>query len=1048
MNIKASTSAIFIVLLMVAGFSTGILAQENKSVPSATTRFHVWASTGPLSYLADAKIIIRDAKGALVARGNTNHRGIIGFRLPNKKLRQLPLRIQTMGGKVKNQPFHGQLKALVSEIGAKNPTVYLDLISTTARQMNGPRMTYEEATSAVRQTLRIKKHAPVDTLRVNNPYVDGERLNQAIARAGSYDRFVRDLAYLTKLGGQVDGLQPPKQPIRRRGQSASTLILNDALYPEEAEKNLVSASSTSSSNSSTLCTTAVPTSENTTVDYGAIATASLLEVVGLPLAATDGVTGMLLSSVGLSDTSPTTEALDNIAEELDCISSQLQYINAELAEIETLVDYDTLETELTNAKACASQLNAGWNDYTTLVNGGDGPINSSNPNLCVSTGGASCGGGDINTWQTAVNACSTVINDTLFGTGGDAGGSAWAELNILYQSQYAWYTQTQAQALQSFLSYWSTMIYYQSVLQNEVYNYYGEWGNAVTFSGSPGNGSPGCAYSQPIPNVNVCQWQSNIQFAFPGNLYSDEIGLWNGTAINAFPGGLTFSSSTTALSAEYLANTYWAEGGPHSWSYDYDASTLVANSQTIFNNQGINPAGNASAIETYDSPQALRTLTITSGQISALNSPQTSGGLTASNFFFQAVNQINGWPTSDGYSATNTGYYTSDNVSKVSGSYVNNGYQQFDNVSVDINSTIAAASPNVGFVCFSGTTTCSPNSGNVFPIMAALMGRTWWSGANNATNQSFYELLPPPLTVPNAPTLTGVIGSTGQINVSFDPVPSSEDGGQPITAYVASCTLSNTSTVVTASAMVSPISVINLTPGSTYNCSIQAQNASGLSLVPATCPIASCSATVSASTVPSQPTALTAAAGYLQLSLAFTPPTNTGGSSITGYLASCTSQTPGASTGTASGTSSPIIVTGLTGGADYVCSLVAQNVSGNSAAATVSSTPLTPGAPSAPTLTYLYNENNNGQAGLLLEFTTPSNTGGVALSEYLGSCTSTNAPSTITLTGSVAAPASELIITGAASSSGGYIYTCTVQAKNSAGLLSPASNALTASPNS
>jgi hypothetical protein len=331
--------------------------------------------------------------------------------------------------------------------------------------------------------------------------------------------------------------------------------------------------------------------------------------------------------------------------------------------------------------------------------------------------------------------------------------------------------------------------------------------------------------------------------------------------------------------------------------------------------------------------------------------------------------------------------------------------------------------------------------------MAALMGRTWWSGANNATNQSFYELLPPPLTVPNAPTLTSVSGSTGQINVSFDPVPSSEDGGQPITAYVASCTLTNTSTVVTASAMASPISVINLTPGSTYICSIQAQNASGLSLVPATCPIASCSATVSASTVPSQPNALTATAGYLQLSLAFTPPTNTGGSSITGYLASCTSQTSGASTGTANGTSSPIVVTGLTGGAKYACSLVAQNVNGNSAAATVIATPLTPIAPSAPTLTYLGNYNNNGQVGLLLEFNAPSETGGVALSEYLGTCTSTNAPTPLTFTGTVAAPASDLGIAGSGTS-WGYIYTCTVQVKNSAGLVSPASNALTASPSS
>lgn len=1006
----------------------------------------MWASTGPLSYLADAKIQIRDAKGTLVARGKTNHRGIVGFRVANKKLRQLPLRIQTLGGKLKNQPFHGQLKALASEVGGRTPIVYLDLISTTARQVMSPRMSYSEAASAVRHTLRIMERAAVDTLRVNNPYVDGERLDQAIARAGGYDKFVRDLARVTKLGKYVGGLQPPKQPIKRRGQSASALILNGALYPEEAPQDLLSASATSSSNSSPLCTTAVPSGESTSAEFGAIASDTLLQGVGLPSSATQGLTGMLLASVGLDDQPPTDAALDNIAEELDCISSQIQYLDAELAEIETLVDYDTLQAELTNANNCANGLNTGWSLYNAMANGADGTLNSSNPNLCVSDGGA-CGSGDINTWQTEVNACSSVINNTLFGSAGDAGGSAWAELNILYQSQYAWYTQAQAQALQSFLSYWSTMIYYQFVLQNEVYNYYGQWGNAVTFSGSPGNGSPGCAYSQPAANVNVCQWQSNIQFASPGNLYSDEIGLLNGTAINAFPGGLTFSSSTTALSAEYLANTYWAEGGPHSWSYDYDASTLVANSQTIFNNQGINPAGNASAIETYDSPQALRTLTITSGQISALNYPQTSGGLTASNFFFQAVNQINGWPTSEGYSATNTGYYTSDNVSKVSGSYVNNGYQKFDNVSVYINSTIAATSPNVSYVCFTGFTTCSPNSGNVFPIMAALMGRTWWSGANNATNQSFYELLPPPLTVPNAPTLTGVIGSTGQISVSFDPVPSSEDGGQPITAYVASCTLTNTSTVVTASAMASPISVINLTPGSTYTCSIQAQNASGLSLVPATCPIASCSATTSASTVPAQPTALTATAGYLQLSLAFTPPTNTGGSSITGYLASCTSQTSGASTGTANGTSSPIVITGLTGSAKYACSLVAQNVNGNSTAATVIATPLTPIAPSAPTLTYLGNYNNNGQVGLLLEFNAPSETGGVALSEYLGTCTSTNAPTPLTFTGTVAAPASDLGIAGSGTS-WGYIYTCTVQVKNSAGLVSPASNALTASPSS
>lgn len=1050
MNNKANlTVALSRLFLLLSCCLVGVPASANQATTPQATRFYVWASTGPLSYLADAKIVIRDAKGTLIARGKTNHRGIVRFALANKKLRQLPLRIQTLGGTVKSQPFHSQLKALASEVGGKTPIVYLDLISTTARQVMGPRMSYSEATSAVRHTLRIMEQAAIDTLRVNNPYVDGERLNQAIARAGGYDKFVRDLARVTKLGEYVDGLQPPKQPIKRRGQSASALILNDALYPDEAPQTLVSASATSSTNSSPLCTTAVPSSESTTAEFGAIASDTLFQGVGLPSSAAQGLTGMLLASVGLDDQPPTDAALDNIAEELDCISSQIQYLDAELAEIETLVDYDTLQAELTNANNCASGLNTGWSLYNAMANGADGTLNSSNPNLCVSDGGA-CGSGDINTWQTEVNACSSVINNTLFGTAGDAGGSAWAELNILYQSQYAWYTQAQAQALQSFLSYWSTMIYYQFVLQNEVYNYYGQWANAVTYSGSPGNGSAGCAYSQPLPNVNICQWQSNIQFAFPGNLYSDEIGLLNGTAINAFPGGLTFSTSTTALSAEYLANTYWAEGGPHNWSYDYDASTLVANAQNVFNNQGINPAGNASAIETYNSPQALRTLTLTSTSsgVSALNYPQTtaSGALTASEFFFQAINQINGWPTSDGWTSSNIGYYFSNNVTNVSGNFVNNGYQQFDDVNVNINSSIAASPSSAEFACFEGFTTCSPDSGYAYPILAALMGRTWWSGADNANNENFYQLLPAPLTVPNAPTLTGVVGSTGQIMVEFDLVPSSEDGGQAITAYVASCTLAGTSTVVTGSAMASPIPVINLTPGSTYTCSIQAQNASGLSLVPSTCPISSCSATVAGSTVPSAPNSLTATAGYLQASLAFTAPTNTGGSSITGYQASCTSKTAGATAGQANGTSSPILVTGLTGGAQYDCSVLAQNINGNGPAALVMVTPLTPSAPSAPTLTYLYNENDSGQAGFLLEFTTPSDTGGVPLTDYIGTCTSTDAPSQMTFTGTVTAPENELAFTGSTGTSGGYTYTCTVQAKNSAGLLSPASNALTASP--
>jgi hypothetical protein len=756
---------------------------------------------------------------------------------------------------------------------------------------------------------------------------------------------------------------------------------------------------------------------------------------------------MLLSSVGLDDSSPTTEALENIAEELDCISSQLQYIEEELAEIETLVDYDTLQVELTDANNCQSQLATGWNYYNALANGADGTIDKSNPNLCVADGSGPCGSGDIYDWQSEVNACGTVINNTLFGSGGDAGGSAWAQLNILYQSQYAWYIQAQTEAMQSFLSYWSTMIYYQFVLQNEVYNYYGQFDSSVTYGGGPGTyGSTACAYDQSIPNVTVCQWQSNIQYAFPTDLYSDEIGLWNGTAVNAFPGGIALGGTTQSLNDSTLAAEYGK--GSNTFSNSYDASTVTASAVTVFNGLGINPAGNPSGIETWDSPQALRTLTLTSSDVTPLSSPQTSGGLTASAFLFDAVNQIeNTWPASDGLSASNIGYYTSDNVSIISGTtYYFNGVPYTWYVQVATNSTIPSGTPTTKFTC--EIASCDQTSGNE-TILAALMGRTWWPGANNATNQSFYQLLPPPLTVPNAPTLTSLTPSTGQILVAFDPVPASEDGGMTITGYVATCTAAGSTTPTTVIGPASPIIVTGLMGGVSYTCSIQAENAGGLSSIPSECPIASCNVTPTASTTPSAPVALTATGGYLQISLAFNPPSNTGGQPITGYQANCTSSTSGAISGQASGTGSPLVVTGLTGGVGYSCTVVAQNINGSGTAASVQATTLVPTAPGAPTLTYMFNGTNgtNTNVGIALEFMAPSSTGGVDLTQYTATCTSTNATPAIIITGTVSSMLTEIALYGP-SGSYGYTYTCTVQVSNSAGLTSPNSNALTAAPES
>lgn len=80
--------------------------------------------------------------------------------------------------------------------------------------------------------------------------------------------------------------------------------------------------------------------------------------------------------------------------------------------------------------------------------------------------------------------------------------------------------------------------------------------------------------------------------------------------------------------------------------------------------------------------------------------------------------------------------------------------------------------------------------------------------------------------------------------------------------------------------------------------------------------------TVSASgpTVPGAPTAVTASAGNASASVSFSGPASDGGAAIDNYRASCN---PGAYTAT--GTTSPILVTGLTNGTPYTCTVAAHN---------------------------------------------------------------------------------------------------------------------------
>jgi hypothetical protein len=64
-------------------------------------------------------------------------------------------------------------------------------------------------------------------------------------------------------------------------------------------------------------------------------------------------------------------------------------------------------------------------------------------------------------------------------------------------------------------------------------------------------------------------------------------------------------------------------------------------------------------------------------------------------------------------------------------------------------------------------------------------------------------------------------------------------------------------------------------------------------------------------------------------SVAFSAPASDGGNAITGYTASYVSST--GSSGSSTGASSPIVVSGLTNGSTYTCTVTAINVAGASA---------------------------------------------------------------------------------------------------------------------
>jgi hypothetical protein len=265
-----------------------------------------------------------------------------------------------------------------------------------------------------------------------------------------------------------------------------------------------------------------------------------------------------------------------------------------------------------------------------------------------------------------------------------------------------------------------------------------------------------------------------------------------------------------------------------------------------------------------------------------------------------------------------------------------------------------------------------------------------------------------PATVPDAPTGVSASAGNAQATVSFS-APGS-NGGAAIDNYRATCG------GATATGSASPITVTGLSNGTSVACTVAAHNSVGWSAGSS----ASGSVTPSAPTAPGAPASVVGTPGNAQISVAFVAPvspgTLAGGSAatITGYTATCGSQNN-------TGAASPIVVSSLTNGTGYACTVTATNnvpLTG-SAGTAASVTPRTvPDAPTQPAAT-------PRPRAVALGFT-DGGTGGASIDQYRAVCTSSDGGATATSYGA-AAPFSAGLLTA------GKTYTCVVAAHNAAG---------------
>jgi len=713
-------------------------SEKEAMAKTASEDLFVKTAVSPDHFLAGATVFVRNAKGDLVGKGVTSSKGAvrISFRR-HLKNRHFPLTITTKGGLYNSKPFKGSLNGRYS-YSPNMPVIYLDIISTAASRITNKRITYAQAVGKVRAALGIGEGARDSVLHSRNKHIEHDLFVVEVGKSGTHQAFVSKVARYALTNKKVGNLHTPNWYEQNKGKSISNGAKQDFSDDSNAGRFEKMAMLLSDTSTTPLCSVALgdgsvknsTNSGNTIENFGVIGLQLLLKAAGIPSTSNNIITGMLLAAFGESGgtaVSPELEAIDSVGADLNCIESQINYLSEELNALALQITADEMAS-------CISAIDSAWLIYNGTTDGTYPTIDSEFTSV-------------FNTaTENAMNTCGDIINNAVFISMPGGGTPAWAQYNKNYQAANAYYNQSNVQALQIFISYYSTYAYKQFVLTSEYYNLKGYFATSQLLSGYASTNTAGailCDSGTTASTANFCAYQSNFSDAMPGSLYSDELGLYStGNAITVYPTAATYdfggggpavqggvngekleaqayalsqtdSNKGTSTSSTYCGYTFQPANGlykstPCTYpSTTYTGSELIASAINASRSLGLNHLNTAETYEVWYNPQVFHTLVLTSSELSQLLNNQSAYYYLYQDLVFSSSSVPSTIVASDSSVQVNYiyNYYDLFGSSKTTGTYSANYINAFAYKGSDPGAQIGA-----------------------------FLGRVWWAGAPNAAS--------------------------------------------------------------------------------------------------------------------------------------------------------------------------------------------------------------------------------------------------------------------------------------------------------------------------